>query len=237
MCEQLVARSPEPFRLDDLWPLVERAEHYGEAGFGWGVAWIDGMGTLREHRSTSAFADDPDAAAVGRRETIAALVHLRRPSKLSTIQLADTQPFLDVDGRFAFSHNGEFTGHKAARAAFAAQGRITGRADTEVGQRWLEDAWATGEPAPALLRGLHAAYGGVANLATLAADGTAHHYAGNPDNPVFAFRLGPIGVASTGLYSIDRSLFAFAAKGATHRSLVRQGRCVCLGPDGAAALV
>jgi hypothetical protein len=40
MCEQLVARSAEPFRLDALWPLVERLERYGLAGFrlGRGVA-------------------------------------------------------------------------------------------------------------------------------------------------------------------------------------------------------
>ena len=45
----------------------------------------------------------------------------------------------------------------------------------------------------------------------LAADGTAHHYAGNDENPVFAFRLGRIGIASTGIYSLDRSLFRFVA--------------------------
>ena len=38
----------------------------------------------------------------------AALVHLRRPSKLSTLGIADTQPFDDPAGRFSFSHNGDF---------------------------------------------------------------------------------------------------------------------------------
>ena len=32
---------------------------------------------------------------------------------------------------------------------------------------------------------------------------------------MFTFRLGRIGVASTAIYSIDRSLFRFAAPGAT----------------------
>jgi len=68
------------------------------------------------------------------------LVHLRRPSKLSTIGLADTQPFDDPAGRYAFSHNGDFERHTDLRAGFRADGRIHGRADTEVGARWLDEA-------------------------------------------------------------------------------------------------
>jgi glutamine phosphoribosylpyrophosphate amidotransferase len=232
MCEQLVARSAEPFALGELWPLVERTERYGLAGFGWGVTWVDGSGALRQHRSIAAFRDDPEAGRVGADESTIVLIHLRRPSRLSTIQPADTQPFVDAGGRFAFSHNGEFTAYRAPRERYMAQGRIRGRADSEVGHRWLEDAWSGGEPVGALLDSLHATFGGVANLAALAPDGTAWHHAGNPENPVFAFRLGRIGVVSTGLYSIDRSLFRLAAPGATARTVVRPGRCVCLGPDG-----
>ncbi len=54
----------------------------------------------------------------------------------------------------------------------------------------------------------------------LTADGAVHHYAGNRDNPVFAFRLGPVRIASTALYSADRSLFTLAAPGAEDRRLV-----------------
>ena len=54
----------------------------------------------------------------------------------------------------------------------------------------------------------------------LTADGDAHHYAGNGENPVFSFRLGRIGIVSTGIYSLDRSLFRFVAAGATERRLV-----------------
>ena len=71
-----------------------------------------------------------------------------------------------------------------------------------------------------------------ANLAVIAADGTACHYAGNPENPVFTFRLGRIGLASTALYSIDRSLFRFAAGGATDRGLVRLHCAVALDERG-----
>ena len=49
---------------------------------------------------------------------------------------------------------------------------------------------------------------------------------------MFTFRLGRVGLASTGIYSIDRSLFAFAAAGAAERRLVRQGRTVTLDPRG-----
>ncbi len=69
------------------------------------------------------------------------------------------------------------------------------------------------EPVPHLLGALHDRFGGQANMAVLSADGDAHHYAGNSENPVFAFRLGRIGVVSTGIYSLDRSLFRYVAPG------------------------
>lgn len=232
MCEQFVARAAEPFRLDELWPLVERMERYGLAGFGWGVTWLGGDGALHGHRHTLAFRDDPARSEVGLTETTSVLVHLRRPSKLSTIQMPDTQPFVDPAGRFAFSHNGELEHWQRARTSYREQGRIHGRADSEVGQRWLEDFWADGASVPSLLTSLHDGFGGVANLAVLGADGSAHHRAGNPENPVFTFRLGRIGVASTGLYSIDRSLFRFAAIGATGRSLARLRATVALDERG-----
>ena len=161
------------------------------------------------------------------------LVHLRRPSKLSTLQLADTQPFFDPGARFAFSHNGDLRDVRDARRRFQAEGRIGGRADTEVGERWLEDAWdACLTPADAL-RSLHKTFGGEANLALIARDGSVVHYAGNTENPVFSFRLGRIGIVSTALYSIDRSLFHLAAPGASRRRLVRPGVAVALDPSGA----
>jgi hypothetical protein len=72
----------------------------------------------------------------------------------------------------------------------------------------------------------------VANLAVLAADGTPYHYAGNPDNPIFTFRLGRIGIASTSIYSIDRSLFRFVAPGATDRRLLRQATTTTIDCNG-----
>jgi len=203
------------------------------AGFGWGAAWLERDGELGSHRDIRAFRDDPAAGEIGAVETASALIHLRRPSKLSTLQLADTQPFVDPGGRFAFSHNGDLREINDARRRFQAQGRIAGRADTEVGERWLEDAWDDCPSAGAALRALHATFGGQANLAAITRDGAVVHYAGNAENPVFSFRLGRIGVVSTALYSIDRSLFQLVAPGASDRRLVRPTNAVALDPSGA----
>jgi hypothetical protein len=238
MCEQYVARAAEPFRIDELWPFTERLERFGLAGFGWGAAWLTGDGRLCSHRVVRAFRDDPDGVAdVGSRETTALVVHLRRPSRLSTLELPDTQPFDDPTGRYSFSHNGEFQDWRALRARYREQGRIKGRADTEVAARWLEDAWdgaegRDGADRLTLLPALHGRFGGQANLALLAADGRAVHYAGNTENPVFAFRLGRIGILSTGIYSLDRSIFRFVATGATDRRLVRRGTLSALERNG-----
>jgi glutamine phosphoribosylpyrophosphate amidotransferase len=237
MCEHFIARAAEPFRLDELWPLAQKLERFGIAGFGWGAAWLGGDGRLGSHRDVRAFCDDPQRAAVGAIETTAALVHLRRPSRLSTLTYPDTQPFDDPAGRYAFSHNGDLRDTKALRTRFRAEGRIHGRADTEVGARWLEDAWQPGEPVDHVLAALHDRFSGQANLAVLTVDGGAHHYAGNTENPVFAFRLGRIGVASTGIYSLDRSLFRFVAPAATDRAMIRLRSTVTLGPDGRHSIV
>lgn len=234
MCEHYVARAAEPFRIDELWPFTEKLERYGIAGFGWGAAWLSEDGGLRTHRDVRAFGNDPGREAVGATETTSLLVHLRRPSKLSTLGVPDTQPFLDPAGRFAFSHNGDLRDHRPWRKRYREQGRIHGRADTEVGARWLEDAWDGTTPPATLLCRLHEALGGQANLAVLARDGTAVAYAGNTENPLFAFRLGRIGVAATGIYSLDRSIFRLVAPGTEERRLVRVGRSVALDRNGVA---
>ena len=234
MCEHFVARAGSPFRLDELWPFAAKLERFGIAGFGWGAAWIGDDGRLHSHRDVRAFRDDPQREVVGAIETMSALVHLRRPSRLSTLTFEDTQPFDDPGGRYAFSHNGDLLDYRALRATYRAQGRIHGRADTEVGARWLEDAWRPTDSAPHLLAALHDRFGGQANLAVLTGDGSPFHYAGNRENPVFSFRLGRIGVASTGIYSLDRSLFRFVAPGATDRQLVRLHTSVGLDRDGGA---
>ncbi len=244
MCEQFVARAASPFRLDELWPFTERLERFGLAGFGWGATWTTADGRLCSHRDVRAFRDDTEGqASVGSQETTAALIHLRRPSRLSTLQLPDTQPFDDPAGRFSFSHNGDLREWRPLRKHYLAQGRIHGRADTEVGARWLEDAWphedgrqagdgAADTDVASLLPQLHEQFGGQANLAVLTADGSAIHYAGNTDNPIFSFRLGRIGILSTGIYSLDRSVFRYVAPDATERHLVRYSTTAALDRNG-----
>jgi glutamine phosphoribosylpyrophosphate amidotransferase len=228
MCEILAARSDTPFALATSWPIAAGLERYGLAGYGWGVAWVRPDGSLDAYRATVALRDDAQRDAVGRTETTAALVHLRRPSRFSWIGLVDTQPFLDEAGRFAFGHNGELARHRRFRAEYRAAGRIRGRADSEVGMRWLEDAWALGRPAADLLAALHEAMGGSANLAALEPDGAVTLHAGNAENPVFSFRLGEQRLLSTGVYSLDRSLFRLVAPDARDRRLVRRGAAATL---------
>jgi glutamine phosphoribosylpyrophosphate amidotransferase len=232
VCEQFIARAADPFRLDELWPFTDRLEHFGMAGFGWGAAWLTPAGAIDAYRSVAAFREDDGRNDIGTRETTSALIHVRRPSKLSTRQLADAQPFVDPRGRYAMGHNGDLSDVALARRRFQSEGRIAGRADTEVGARWLEDAWDDCASPAAALRALHERFGGKANLATVSQDGSVVHYAGNTENPIYTFHLGRIGVASTALYSIDRSLFQLAAPGATERRVVRPGVVVTLASDG-----
>src|SRR5260221_7389274 len=168
MCEHFVARREEPFRLDELWPSAERLERYGIAGFGWGAAWIEGDQRLASYRDIRAFRDDTGRERVGEIETTAALVHLRRPSRLSTLTRADTQPFDDPAGRFAFSHNGDLRDYRSLRDGYRRQGRIHGRADTEVGVRWLEDQWQADVPVPHQIDSLIERFCGQDNLSGMA---------------------------------------------------------------------
>lgn len=238
MCELLAAVAADPFRIGDLWDIVDGLERYGQAAFGWGAAWLTAEGRLVHHVSTAAFRDDEERHALADIRSRALMVHLRRPSKLSTIGLPDTQPFIDPDGRFAFSHNGDLAGSHRVRPRFVAQGRIAGKADSEVGQRWLEDVWAEHEleqtwpdqaapdasdPCRALST-LHREMGGQANLMALTPKGVTHCYAGNADNPLFRFRLGDKALVTTGIHSADRSLFRYVVEGATERHLIRQGQ-------------
>jgi hypothetical protein len=236
MCEQYVACSAEPFRLEALWAFTERLERYGLAGFGWGATWLAADGRLRSHRDIGSFREDPERGRVGGEETTALLMHLRRPSRFSTIGIPDTQPFDDPAGRYAFSHNGDLANDRAFRARYRAEGRLKGRADTEVGARWLEDEWgATGSP-PEALRRLHETFGGHANLAVLTREGQGHHYAGNDENPVFTFDIGEIHLACTGMYSLDRSLFSYVVPEATKRRIVPFASTASLRPGAAPSI-
>jgi glucosamine 6-phosphate synthetase-like amidotransferase/phosphosugar isomerase protein len=232
MCEQYVAVASTPFRIGGLWPMTERLERFGLAGFGWGATWLGADGELHSHRDIGSFREDSARERVGNELTRAVLVHLRRPSKFSTIGLPDTQPFDDPAGRYAFSHNGDLANDSAFRTRYLEAGRLHGKADTEVGARWLEDEWEGAGSVPAALERLHEVFGGHANLAVVTRGGTAHHYAGNDENPVFTFEIRLAGdtvrLACTGMYSLDRSVFTYVAPEAVKRRIVSREQTASL---------
>jgi len=218
VCELLALTGPRPFPVRELLPIAVAVERWGIAGMGWGLAWIDARdGRLRHYKRETALRDDDRAeGAVGDAMTTAALVHLRRPSLLSTLGPADTQPFIGVDPAFAFAHNGDLRDHTRYRPRYAARGLLRGRADSEVGFHLLADLLREGtDPARALAR-LQEDMGGPNNLLYLDGDGLLLAYSASKENPVYRFRLGDrIGVV-TALYSRDRAVFDLALPDAAY---------------------
>ena len=219
MCEMLAVQETTPgasFALGDILPLAVRLEQFGIAGFGWGVAWHDATrGQVLHYRSPVALRDDPEAASPHLREARAdaAIVHLRRPNQLSTVGLADTQPFLSQRHGCAFAHNGDFAHHEMLRPSYLEQGLLQGKADSEIGFRLFEeklDGMSGKRQAEDALRQVYAALGGRANLLVLQADGTLAAYAHCEDNWMFACQLGAWKMIVTALYSWDHSVFDLA---------------------------
>src|SRR5512146_2031818 len=126
MCELLAVASERPVEFGRILPWVRELERLGVAGFGWGVAWLGEDGVHRYRNPGNVAGDDAGTARTSLASSTRFLVHLRRPSRLSTVQLADSQPFLDADeeegpGRFAFCHNGFLQRHEELRTAYAAR--------------------------------------------------------------------------------------------------------------------
>lgn len=204
MCELLLASSASPIRLGEILDWAGQMEEYGVAGFGWGVAWLSEPGCIVRHRNLGRLRSDPSVGELANRTAMRVMVHLRRPSRLSTVQLADTQPFLADDGRFAFCHNGEFKRHEEYRENFA--GRLVGKADFEVGFRLFEEL-STRSTALDALELTATTLGGNANLAYLGNDGTLLARSGHHANRIWRFALGQVEIAATELHSANSSLF------------------------------
>jgi predicted glutamine amidotransferase len=199
-------------------------EYYGSAKFGWGVAWLD-SGQVRRYRNVGQLADDDkDAYFLNDVESTHFLIHFRRPSKLSTIQVEDTQPFMDEERTFAFVHNGRFANEEEYRPAYA--DRCAGAADSEVGFLMFEDLLADGLPMDESMQIVHSRLGGPANLAAINSDGGIALYSSYAGNRFWTFRVGDVAMAATQLHSSDNSLFDLVFPDSTERKLV----------DGCAAL-
>ena len=204
MCEILAVATSSPKRLDEVIRWAEKLEHYGIAGFGWGVAWLEGD-QVRGYRNADRLSADREYHnRFGHVTSTRYLVHLRRPSRLDTVQLQDTQPFV-ADGRFAFCHNGRFKNDARYRQAYSDQ--LDGRADSEVGFRIFEELLGKSLDPDAALRRTHLKLGGTANLGYLSAAGELLMLSAFPGNQMWRFRMGDAEIVSTELHSADDSLF------------------------------
>jgi Glutamine amidotransferases class-II len=222
MCEILAVRFPEPRPFAAIVSWAKAMEHYGSARFGWGVAWLEedaAAPRIRAHVGTGQLADD-EAVAGGLDGVRSShfLVHLRRPTMLSTITRADTQPFITEKNDLAFCHNGLFKERDAFRPAYA--GRLKGSSDSHIGFRMLQDIMAEGAAPCAALGLVHAKLGGNANLATLDAGGVVALYSKHETNRFWKFRVGDAQVGATGLHSADDSVFTLIFPQAAGRSVV-----------------
>ena len=224
VCEHFVARSAEPFRIDELWGFTEKLERFGIAGFGWGAAWRTADGRLETYRDVRAFRDDPARERIGATETRSLLVHLRRPVAAVHPRRA-RHAAVPGPGRPVRVQPQRRPRRPTSRgaSAYRAEGRIHGKADSEVGQRWLEDAWSTASRPGQLLGALHDVFGGEANFALLEADGAVHTTRATAENPVFTFRLGAIRLASTG-HLLARPLAVPVRRARRHRPPTRPAR-------------
>jgi predicted glutamine amidotransferase len=228
MCEILAVTAERPLKLGALLAWAGELERLGIAGFGWGAAWAGADGEVHSHRNPSSLAGDVEGMLALRDvDVVSAVVHLRRPSRLSTVQEADTQPFQDEGGRFAFVHNGSFERDGQLRDRFA--GTLRGRADSEVGFRLYQSLLEDEDPLPALVR-VHRTLGGTANLCVLLRGGRLALYAAHPHNAMRRFRLDGLSVACTTLHSDDESVFDLVFPEAGSRELL-DDQVVTLAPN------
>jgi hypothetical protein len=206
MCELLAMVSRRPFAVLDVVPLAAGVERWGIAGMSWGAAWVDAAsGALRHYKRDVALRDDERAQEALRDATTTTLfIHLRRPSLLSTLSMADAQPFASDEPPFVFAHNGDFKCHEEYRPRY--DGLLRGRADTEVGFRRLVDLRREHGPVEALLR-LQDDLQGNNNLLYLDGDGRLYVYATGEENAIYRFRQGDRHGIVTSLYSADRAVF------------------------------
>lgn len=221
MCEMLAASFREARPFAELAGIAAGLEEYGLGSFGWGVAWLDEDAGVAGIRGLGRFRDEGEhneaLLAISSRRF---LVHLRRPSQLSTIQMADTQPFFEGSDS-AWCHNGFLERAEELRPAYARL--LEGRADSEVGWRYFLERRDAGADAVEALAAVDDAFGGKVNLGYLGADGELALYSQNATNRMWRFALGDASLATTDLHSDDRSVFDLVIPQATDPERIAQG--------------
>lgn len=239
MCEMIAFQETThggSFALSEVLPVAAQIERLGIAGFGWGVAWHDPTtGQVQCYRSPAALRDDPEAFVprLANTRADAALVHLRRPNQLSTVGLADTQPFYSQRHSCAFAHNGDFAHHERLRPHYLEQSLLHGKADSEVGFRLFEDELdqTKGERrAEQALRRVYSTLEGRANLLALMPDGSLTAYAHYEDNWMFTCQTRSLKVVVTALYSWDQSVFELVLRDAQQIRQMESGEAITLTP-------
>jgi predicted glutamine amidotransferase len=227
MCEMLAASFPEARPFAELAGIVAGLEEYGLGSFGWGVAWLED-GAVRGIRGLGRFRDegiaDENLLTTRSRRF---LVHLRRPSRLSTIQMADTQPFFEGT-ESAWCHNGFLD--RAAELRHEFEGELRGQADSEVGWRFFLARLAEGLDACSALRNVGETFGGKANLGFLSASGELALYSQNASNRMWRFSIDEADFATTDLHSDDNSVFDLVVPKARARQRVEPGTAFLLAP-------
>jgi len=198
MCELLVLAAPSPFPLGPALQQAVGLEAAGEAGHGWGVAWLPALGSpLRLHKRPRALTGDPSAADLADEYAVLALIHLRMPTDMSTVGMPDTQPFQHETSDHAFAHNGYLARHDEWRDRYSAE--LLGRADSEVGFavfRALHPELGTQGALRRMFEDL--AGDGFANLVVLDRSGEATIYCANHTNHIYALSQHPGGTRQQG---------------------------------------
>jgi predicted glutamine amidotransferase len=232
VCELMTVAFERPFSFSRLAGRVCDLERWGLAGFGWGVAWHTPDGRVRVERGLGRFQDEglsrDDLMQTTSRRF---LVHLRRPNKLSTVQLADTQPFVGDQGCGAFCHNGFFERAEAHRPELAEA--LRGDADSEVAWVYLKRRLAGGTSPADGFREVDEQFGGTLNLGYLEGSGQLVVYSHNKNNVLWQFSWAQAdtmaNVVCSGLHSDDQTLFDVVFPDATKRRPVPVATCVTVG--------
>ena len=228
MCEIIVAGADAPIEFNRIESWVLKAEKYGIAGWGWGIAYLTEDGKVDVERRVGKLGEDERWLDHYRNiESPRWLFHFRRPLRLPNV-VEDLQPFYSDKLEFAYAHNGEFEKADEFRSEFPNQ--LDGQVDSEVGFRMTEqhlfEGLSLGHACLSTLNTL----GGTANVAVLYHDGQIWIDGNAKFNKLWQFQLDGMTFASTSLIFSDESFFDLVYDELpTERKLV-QGEVALLGP-------